>query len=233
MESARRDARRVRPVVEPPGSVGRGYAGVRKKQTRPRRDAPPRPSPYARAPAPSLPNGKKNGPTNAKALKELYRQYELPPALKRQMVDDWEFVTKERRWVTLPRDPCVADLLMAWAQTQRAKKNGARNGPVDRNAREVAEALIDYFDAALGTMLLYRSERLQYNNFMAKRKGKPSKVYGAEHLCRLFVELPRVMQQARVDEKTVRLLGEKLVDIYKFLEYNGRIAFLVEYQAAR
>lgn len=44
-----------------------------------------------------------------------------------------------------------------------------------------------YFDAALGSLLLYRFERIQYAEAIKTFAGKRmSEVYGAEHLLRLF-----------------------------------------------
>lgn len=42
-----------------------------------------------------------------------------------------------------------------------------------------------YFDEALSVILLYKKERLQYNEVVIDNVS-PSTIYGAEHLLRLF-----------------------------------------------
>jgi mortality factor 4-like protein 1 len=44
-----------------------------------------------------------------------------------------------------------------------------------------------YFDRALGSILLYRMERKQFQDVKSKHEDvPPSEIYGAEHLVRLF-----------------------------------------------
>ena len=50
---------------------------------------------------------------------------------------------------------------------------------------EFSRGLCGYFDKALPAMLLYDSERTQYQALSEEHKP-PSSVYGAEHLLRLF-----------------------------------------------
>uniref|UniRef100_A0A6T6AQC7 MRG domain-containing protein n=1 Tax=Compsopogon caeruleus TaxID=31354 RepID=A0A6T6AQC7_9RHOD len=157
-----------------------------------------------------------------------YTLFELSPALRRALVDDWEFVTKDHRLVRLPRMPTVQQILTSWVNTTRPK---GKNSLPDKVSKDIADGIRDYFDAALGTMLLYRFERPQYNRFMASnRKKKPSQVYGAEHLLRLFVKLPQLLRKAEVDETTVLQIGRVVMELGKFLQKNGRLVFLLEYE---
>ncbi len=49
------------------------------------------------------------------------------------------------------------------------------------------EGIQAYFDRALGSILLYRFERKQYQQIQQKHEDTPlSQIYGAEHLVRLF-----------------------------------------------
>jgi hypothetical protein len=57
----------------------------------------------------------------------------------------------------------------------------------DNTLDEVLQGLQDYFDKALGTILLYRFEREQYALTLMRFPGRRmSEIYGAEHLLRLF-----------------------------------------------
>lgn len=55
----------------------------------------------------------------------------------------------------------------------------------DESIGEIVKGLICYFDKALPVMLLYKSERQQYEELMINDVS-PSSIYGAEHLLRLF-----------------------------------------------
>lgn len=53
---------------------------------------------------------------------------------------------------------------------------------------EILNGLRCYFDKALPAMLLYKSERKQYEEAISDHVS-PSSIYGAEHLLRLFGKL--------------------------------------------
>lgn len=55
----------------------------------------------------------------------------------------------------------------------------------DESVGEIVKGLICYFDKALPAMLLYKSERQQYEELIV-HDVSPSSIYGAEHLLRLF-----------------------------------------------
>jgi mortality factor 4-like protein 1 len=58
-----------------------------------------------------------------------------------------------------------------------------------QTVQEVMEGIKVYFDRALGTILLYRFERKQFDDIRAKYPNTAaSDIYGAEHLLRLFGE---------------------------------------------
>jgi mortality factor 4-like protein 1 len=152
----------------------------------------------------------------------------MPGPLKRHAVDDWEWVTKERALVPLPRTPCVADVLQQWAE-------GRSN---ERAVREVKASLLEYFDALLPTMLLYRFERPQFENYFVERQAlagqtpRPSAVYGAEHLVRLFIKLPLLLNQANIEPAVLKTIADKVNDLMLFVKKNGRVLLLVEYEPA-
>lgn len=151
----------------------------------------------------------------------------LPAALKQQLVDDWEFVTKEHRLVPLPRKHSVSSIVDMWARSHAA--------PEDIACREVAEGIKAYFDAALPTTLLYKFERLQFNEFyfgpnsMARNDAYPVRHYGAEHLTRLLLKLPYMLESTGVDVNMMRRIAEKVNDLARFMAENGRLLFLYEY----
>ena len=155
--------------------------------------------------------------------------FQLPGGLKRQLVDDWEFVTKEQKLVDLPRGVTVDSILQKWLSSRRA--------PADMACREVADSLRTYFNAALPAILLYRFERHQYNEMFhgSKAAGSdliPSAVYGAEHLLRLLLKLPFMLDSTGVDKEMIKRIAEKVNDLAKYMQKNGRLLFLAEYESA-
>lgn len=154
----------------------------------------------------------------------------LPHMLKQQLVDDWELVTKENRLVPLPRNVTVAEIVDSWARSHAP--------PEDIACREVAEGIKAYFDAALPTTLLYKFERLQFNEFyfgpnsMARSDAYPVRHYGAEHLLRLLLKLPYMLDSTGVDLDMMRRIAEKVNDLARFLVENGRVFFLIQYERA-
>lgn len=107
----------------------------------------------------------------------------IPDALKVQLVDDWENVTKYDQLVPLPKKPNVKDVLKMYrdhvleerkkreTKSNKDSKDGASGGGSGSSRLltqplavldEVLSGLELYFDKALGNNLLYRFERTQY-----------------------------------------------------------------------
>ncbi|KAG6626469.1 hypothetical protein I3843_15G045400 [Carya illinoinensis] len=148
---------------------------------------------------------------------------QLPPPLKKQLVDDCEFITHLGKLVKLPRTPNVDDILRKYLD-YRMKKDGL----IADSVGEVLKGLRCYFDKVLPVMLLYKSERQQYDEAISDDVS-PSTVYGAEHLLRLFVKLPELLYHANIEEETLMELQQKLIDFLKFLQKHQSTFFLSTY----
>ncbi|XP_024461586.1 protein MRG1 isoform X2 [Populus trichocarpa] len=109
---------------------------------------------------------------------------QIPSTLKKQLVDDWEFVTQQDKFVKLPRSPNVDDILTKYLEYMSKK-----DGMITDSIGEILKGIRCYFDKALPVMLLYKKERQQYHDTV-KIDVSPSTIYGAEHLLRLFVASP-------------------------------------------
>ncbi|XP_066323410.1 protein MRG1-like [Miscanthus floridulus] len=148
---------------------------------------------------------------------------QFPLTLKKQLVDDWEFVSQMGKLVKLPRSPTVDDILKKYLE-HRAKKDGKIND----SYAEILKGLRCYFDKALPSMLLYKKERDQYAEEV-KGDVSPSTVYGAEHLLRLFVKLPELLAFVNMEEDALNKLQIKLLDILKFIQKNQSTFFTTVY----
>ncbi|XP_057989769.1 protein MRG1 isoform X3 [Hevea brasiliensis] len=131
---------------------------------------------------------------------------QIPPMLKKQLVDDCEFITHLGKLVKLPRNPNVDDIMKKYLD-YRLKKDGS----ISEAVGEITKGLCSYFNKALPVMLLYKNERKQYAEAI-KDDVSSSTVYGAEHLLRLFVKLPELLAYANIEDDTLNELQQKLVD---------------------
>ncbi|KAI9200999.1 hypothetical protein LWI28_016333 [Acer negundo] len=148
---------------------------------------------------------------------------QIPPTLKKQLVDDCESITHLGKLVKLPRSPNVDEILNKYCD-YRSKKDGLRANSTE----EIVKGLQCYFDKALPVMLLYKTEREQYEDAVAVGHS-PSTIYGAEHLLRLFVKLPELLVHIKIEEETLKELQQKLVEFLKFLQKNQSAFFLSTY----
>lgn len=151
---------------------------------------------------------------------------QIPPMLKKQLVDDCEFITHLGKLVKLPRCPNVDNIMKKYLD-YRLKKDGS----ISEAVGEITKGLCSYFNKALPVMLLYKNERKQYTDAI-KENVSPSTIYGAEHLLRLFVKLPELLAYANIEEDTLIELQQKLVDFLKFLQKNQSAFFLSTYHVA-
>ncbi|KAG6522799.1 hypothetical protein ZIOFF_019954 [Zingiber officinale] len=151
---------------------------------------------------------------------------QFPVTLKKQLVDEWEFVTQMGKLVKLPRSPNVDEILKKYLDFQIQK-----DGMITESVGEMLKGLRCYFDKALPAMLLYKKERLQYHKTI-RDDVSPSTVYGAEHLLRLFVKLPELLACVNMEEEALAKLQKKLLDILRFLQKNQSTFFLSAYDGA-
>ncbi|KAM7516484.1 hypothetical protein LguiA_006067 [Lonicera macranthoides] len=152
---------------------------------------------------------------------------QVPSTLKKQLVDDWDFITQQDKLVKLPRSPNVDDIFKKYLD-YRSKKEGMLNDAIG----EILNGLRCYFEKALPVILLYKKERQQYNEAVADNVS-PSSIYGAEHLLRLFVKLPGLLAYVNIEEETLISLQQKLLDFLKFLQKNQGTFFLSAYDGSK
>mmetsp|Transcript_4193 Transcript_4193/g.5406 ORF Transcript_4193/g.5406 Transcript_4193/m.5406 type:complete len:298 (-) Transcript_4193:271-1164(-) len=154
----------------------------------------------------------------------------MPFTLKKQLVDDWEFITQEpKRLVPVPREPTAADVMKQFLEMKERRGNN----PHLQRFQELIDGLRIYFDKALPLILLYRQEREQYEIVSKKFPDKsPSEIFGPEHLLRLFVRLPTLLAQTSLSPQEVNQVQSKLGEFLRFLQKNHENFFLSEYEIA-
>jgi len=154
----------------------------------------------------------------------------IPDALKAYLVDDWENVTKNQQLVPLPKNPNVAQILQKYRESVPKKKAGSAEADI---FDEIIAGLKLYFDKSLGTILLYRFERQQFQEIMKENEGKaPSEIYGAEHMLRLCVSMPELLAHTNMDSQAMSKLRDHIEDFVKFLGKNPEQYIASPYESA-
>lgn len=116
----------------------------------------------------------------------------MPDRLKSLLVDDWENITKNLQLVQLPATVPAAVILDEYAS--HITTLGQRGGTELDILEEVVAGLKEYFNKAVGRLLLYRFEREQFYEIYTRvdqptddLAGKTlAEIYGGEHLLRLL-----------------------------------------------
>ncbi|AJW11752.1 Eaf3p [Saccharomyces cerevisiae S288C] len=144
---------------------------------------------------------------------------QIPIKLKSVLVDDWEYVTKDKKICRLPADVTVEMVLNKYEHevSQELESPGSQS-----QLSEYCAGLKLYFDKCLGNMLLYRLERLQYDELLKKSSKDqkplvPIRIYGAIHLLRLISVLPELISSTTMDLQSCQLLIKQTEDFLVWL----------------
>ncbi|PHZ12730.1 MRG-domain-containing protein [Rhizopus microsporus ATCC 52813] len=143
----------------------------------------------------------------------------MPETLKGILVDDWENITKNRLVLNIPGEYTVDKILDEYKNQYPVK---------DDVLDEFIKGIRLYFNKTLGSLLLYRNEHDQYTELCANKE--PSSIYGAEHLLRLFVEMPNLLAQASIDAETQNELKSRFEDFLNYMQEREKDYFLNDYQ---
>jgi len=137
----------------------------------------------------------------------------IPGALKKQLVTDWEYVTRDKKLVELPKKKHSVSSIMNDYLTSKKRPAQAQ-----KMTEEVVSGIKQYFDRAVGRVLLYKFERPQYKELNAQKKNVNCDHYGAEHLLRLFVKLPELLASTTMEKDEVSILQGRIGELIRFLD---------------
>jgi len=142
----------------------------------------------------------------------------LPEVLKTVLVDDFDFMDRQRKLVNLPARYSVDDLLNDYAEF--CKHNFAK--------QEVCRGLRDYFNCVLGSQLLYKFERVQYADVLKEHPGQlMSQLYSPVHLLRLLTRLGPMLTSVDMKEEDVNGLLENINHFVNYMETNSKEIFIL------
>lgn len=163
-----------------------------------------------------------SGTTSNKSKQILSRlKLNFPPELKHILVNDWEYITKDRKLVSLPSQYPINQILQDY-KTYRTKQLTSNSDQLSILI-EILTGLEIYFNKSLSLILLYKYEHLQYLNFLKQNIINPqqdilqSNIYGVEHLLRLIISFPGLLSTTTMDGISLSVLILELESLCRFI----------------
>ena len=164
-------------------------------------------------------------------VQKIEVKIDIPQDLKRFLLDDCDFVTRQKQLVPVPKPANLTVKGICESYMEDRQQNST--GPRESTLSEVTSGIMEYFNVMLGSHLLYKFERTQYSDILKDYPNKPMcEMYGCEHLLRLFVKLSTVLSYSSLDETSMEFI---VIHIHDFLEYMMKCSedlFAAEYETA-
>jgi len=162
---------------------------------------------------PEKPKSKENGTKKEEQQRvKCEIKIKIPGSLKKQLVNDWEWVTRDKKLVDLPKKKhSVTSVMDDYLNSKK------RPAAAQKITDEVVTGIKQYFDRAVGRVLLYKFERPQFKE-LSELKQTNCDIYGAEHLLRLFVKLPELLASTDMEKDEVTVLQGKIGELVRFIE---------------
>ncbi|XP_015785950.1 mortality factor 4-like protein 1 [Tetranychus urticae] len=153
----------------------------------------------------------------------------MPEELKTILKEDWEMVNKSNKLVVIPAQSTVDDILEDYVSFK--KKESTLTPPKISIIYEITNGIREYFNVVLGSLLLYKSERLQFEQ--STKEGEdidilPSSIYGFIHLLRLFVKFGNLLAHSHTDEKSIQSLIPHFDDFLSFCAKHSTSYYSLE-----
>jgi len=150
----------------------------------------------------------------------------IPEELKYVLVSDWDLLTHKKSLFALPAKISVANIIADFVKNAEKLATDNKSGMTHVKlsmTKEVAHGIQGFFDAFVGTQLLYNNEKVQFQEEVLKdTSGKaPADIYGSAHLLRLMVRIGGLLDRYNIrDESEVRIIENLISDFLQYLETN-------------
>jgi len=152
----------------------------------------------------------------------------VPDELKPYLVDDWDYLSRQRKLVMLPAQQTVDTIIQDYIKYKSGSGKRTSTSGRESAVQEVTSGLREYFNVMLGSQLLYKFEREQHSDIIKQFPDRPMcKIYGAIHFLRLFVKLGAMLTYTPLDEKSVQLLLYYINDFLSYMKKNASTLFTI------
>uniref|UniRef100_A0A7S2WIP0 MRG domain-containing protein n=1 Tax=Mucochytrium quahogii TaxID=96639 RepID=A0A7S2WIP0_9STRA len=159
----------------------------------------------------------------------------LSATLKKILFEDFENITLKKMLLRIPRKPSVEQVLEEYIEY--SQQDFGLCSPTGKVAPETAVQIVNgltiFFERCIGPYLLYEFEKLQYDairervpenendvllpDLANKKRKRLARMYGTEHLLRMFVKLPILFEGHKLLCGETETLHLVLHDILKFI----------------
>jgi len=182
----------------------------------------------------SKPKAKKSSNTvQDKSLNKNKRKFgqeiviPLSDELKAALVDDFDYIGRQRKLLHVPSRYTVDDLINAYYEARKCIDGATEEQLL--GAEEVCRGLKDYFNSTLGSQLLYKFERVQYADTLKENIGIPmAQLYGPVHLLRLLTKLGPMLSAANIDEESLDKLVAHVTDFIEYMQKHRETLFQID-----
>lgn len=140
----------------------------------------------------------------------------MPDEVKNWLIDDDNNI-KNKKLSLLPARTTISTILKDFVNHKKFSTKATNDKEVVLN--EYTLGIKDYFNVMLGAQLLYKFERLQYQNLL-KEHGKDTDLtahYGVIHLLRLFTRIGKPLAASTLDSQNVQTIVNYIQDLLKFI----------------
>ena len=138
---------------------------------------------------------------------------EIPRALKEILVDDYDAVVRQKMLVDInsPKSISVWQVIEDFVHECD-----------NELGHHVAYGVRDLFNVVLGSNLLYKFERPQYDELISQssKEIEMCKVYGPEHFLRFFLKINEFMQEAKLGKNNLATIVPHMKTMVEFLTSN-------------
>lgn len=140
----------------------------------------------------------------------------IPDELKNWLIDDDNCI-RNKKLTVLPARATISMILKDFVNHKKITTKTP--GEKEAFLTELTLGIKDYFNVMLGSHLLYKFERLQYQNLL-KEEGEDVDLtchYGVIHLIRLFTKIGKPLASTMLDSQSIQTVVSYVQDVLKFI----------------
>lgn len=154
-------------------------------------------------------------------MPEIEKKIIIPEIMKNILVYDWDFITRKKKLITLPPKLSVSQIIDNYLNFKKLNSTQKQKSILDI----VGVVFKEYFNAVLGSQLLYKFERIQYREAVANYPGTPmAQLYGSIHFLRMFIKMESILAQSHLDEYSLECLITNSRELLKYI-INNRLTY--------